>query len=418
MTESLHPPAGPSLRVHRPWRRFGLSEILRVGHSPISVWISFAIAVFVTVSAFDDVRLFVQTSQGGQLPWLWISCTVAYWTVWMSLAFRPRWTAALFVIQLATMLPQAEPGGPLVLAFVALAMSAFRVSVRSLAVMVGSFLAWQVIWVLFVAHIGITQLWGYIPITLLLAAPGLAIKLLRERALQVAREQKTADEKAAAAAVEQRAELARELHDVVTHGLTMIAVQANLGKISKEDLAKENALTEIGSMARNSLNDLRRLIIAMRADEKSPEGAPAQNAELMPSVANIDLAGGFADAQNRLSGLGCPTNVETSGNLDLTPNGLRPTVLRILQESTTNVVKHSGSGARCEIFMDVADDHLELVIRSRMTPGKPRLPVSGTGLAGLRERASRLGGTLEAGADGGWWTVHAILPFRDRQTLQ
>ncbi|MHA7175028.1 sensor histidine kinase [Arthrobacter sp. Sr24] len=371
-----------------------------------------------TVSAFDDVRLAVQTSPGEELPWLWISCTVAYWSVWMTLAFRPRWVAVLFMVQLATMLPQLELGGPLLLSFVSLAVAAYRVSVRSLALMVGSFLVWQITWVLFVAHVGITQLWGYIPVTLLLTAPGLAIKLLRERALQVAREQKTADEQAVAAAVEQRSELARELHDVVTHGLTMIAVQANLGKISKEESAKEHALSEIGSMARNSLDDLRRLILAMRADEGSSEASPVQVPGLMPSVANIDLAASFADAQKRLSGLGCPTNIETSGDLDRTPNGLRPTVLRILQESTTNVVKHSGKGSRCEISMNVANDHLELVIRSRMTPGKPRLPVSGTGLAGLRERASRLGGTLEAGSDGGWWNVHTVLPFKDRQTLQ
>ena len=414
MTESLRPHARLTLRLPRTWRRFGLSELLKVGHSPLSTWIAFAIAVFVTVSAFDDVRLFAQTSAGEQFPWLWISCTVAYWTVWMALAFRPKWVAVMFVVQLGTMLPQSEPGGPLLLAFGAVAVAAYRVSVRSLAIMVGSFFVWQILWVLFVAHIGTAQLWGYVPITLLLSAPGLAIKLLRERALQVALEQKAADEKTAAVAVEQRAELARELHDVVTHGLTMIAVQANLGKISKEELAKEHALTEIGSMARNSLDDLRRLILAMRADEPSAQGAPSQDAGLMPSVAWIDLAGSFADAQKRLSGLGCPTSIKTSGNLDDAPNGLRPTVVRILQESTTNVIKHSGKGSRCEISMEVANNHLELVVRSRMTPGKPRLPVSGTGLAGLQERASRLGGTLEAGPDGGWWRVRAVLPFKDR----
>ncbi|WP_218714068.1 histidine kinase [Arthrobacter sp. BF1] len=412
MTESTRPHSAKLPRVPISGRTFKLAELLRVGSSPLSPWLAFAFAVFVTVSAFDDVRLSVQTSPGGQLPWLWISCTVAYWTVWMALAFRPQWVAALFVLQLATMLPQAVIGGPLLLAFVAIAVAAYRASLRALAIMVGSFLVWQVIWVLFVAHLGMVQLWGYIPATLLITAPGLAIKLLRERALQVARDQKAADETAARAAVEQRAELARELHDVVTHGLTMIAVQANLGKISKEELAKEHALTEIGAMARNSLNDLRRLIVAMRTEE-----AHAQDAGPQPSVACIDLELSFADTQKQLSGLGCPTHIKTSGDLDQTPNGIRPTVLRILQESATNIVKHSGNGARCEISMDVATDHLELVIRNRMTPGKPRLPVSGTGLAGLQERASRLGGTLESGPDGGWWRVHAILPFKDRQSL-
>lgn len=412
MTESTRTRIAKLPRVPKTWRTLKLAELLRVGSSPLSPWLAFALAVFVTVSAFDDVRLSVQSASGTQLPWLWISCTVAYWAVWMALAFRPQWVAALFVLQLATMLPQAVIGGPLLLAFVAIAVAAYRASLRSLAIMVGGFLVWQIIWVLFVAHLGMVQLWAYIPATLLITAPGLAIKLLRERALQVARDQKAADETAARAAVEQRAELARELHDVVTHGLTMIAVQANLGKISNEELAKEHALTEIGAMARNSLNDLRRLIVAMRTEE-----AHAHDAGPQPSVACIDLELSFADTQKQLSGLGFPTRIKTSGDLDQTPNGIRPTVLRILQESATNIVKHSGNGARCEISMDVATDHLELVIRNRMTPGKPRLPVSGTGLAGLQERASRLGGTLESGPDGGWWRVHAILPFKDRQSL-
>ncbi|ALO65639.1 hypothetical protein AS189_02965 [Arthrobacter alpinus] len=417
MTESIRPHIAKLPRIPTAWRTFKLAELLQVGSSPLSPWFAFAFAVFVTVSAFDDVRLTVLTGPGTQLPWLLISCTVAYWAVWMALAFRPQWVAVLFALQLATMLPQALVAGPLLAAFGAIAVAAYRVSLRSLAVMVGGFLVWQIIWVLFVAHLGIVQLWAYIPVTLLFTAPGLAIKLLRDRALQVARNQKAADETAARAAVDQRAELARELHDVVTHGLTMIAVQANLGKISKEELAKEHALTEIGSMARNSLDDLRRLIVAMRTDERSSEDAPAQDAGLRPSVACIDLELSFADIQKQLTGLGCPTRITTSGDLDQTPNGIRPTVLRILQESATNIVKHSGKGARCEISMNVAHDHLELVIRNRMTPGNPRLPVSGTGLAGLRERASRLGGTLESGTDGGWWRVHAILPFKDRQTL-
>lgn len=379
-------------------------------------WTGFLVAVFATVSAFDDVRLFASTGQDTPVQWLGLACTIAYWLVWMAMAFLPRWVGVLFVLQLLAMLPQTVMGGPLLLTFCAIAVAAYRVPVRALVVMVGSFLIWQLIWVPFISDLGITQLWAYIPVTLLLMAPGLAIKLLRERAIQVEREQQLADEMAAQAALEQRTELARELHDVVTHGLTMIAVQANLGKFSADAPAKQKALNEIGSMARSSLDDLRRLLQTMRVEDQ-PYSTVATAPGVKPSVACIDLELSLGESQKRLSGLGRPTHVRTSGDLELTPNGLRSTVLRILQESATNVLKHSGQGSVCEISLDVKETSLELVVRSRLTPGKPQLPVSGTGLAGLKERASRLGGSLDAGAQGGWWRVQAVLPFQERQTL-
>ncbi|MGN5734113.1 sensor histidine kinase [Arthrobacter psychrochitiniphilus] len=398
-------------------RNLKFSDVLRAGSSPMPLWIAFVFAVFATVSAFDDVRLFFFSDKGSQAQWLVIACTFAYWLVWMSMAFRPRLVAALFVLQLATMLPQTELGGPLLLAFGTLAVAAYRVSARSLAVMAGSFLVWQFLWASFVSDLGTVQLWAYVPVTLFVMTPGLAIKVLRERAIQVERTQMAADEKAVSAALEERSELARELHDVVTHGLTMIAVQANLGKFSHESQAKQEALDEIGSMARSSLDDLRRLLVTIRIDERPNQNSSENNVGIKPSVACIDLGLSLNDSQKRLSGLGRPTRVTTSGDLERIPNGLRPTVLRILQESATNVLKHSGKGAHCEISLNVGEDSLKVVIRSRMTAGTPRLPASGTGLAGLRERTSRLGGSLEAGAEGRWWSVSAVLPFKGRQTL-
>lgn len=398
------------------WQSNGPAVFLKLGYSPFTPWISFLIAVFITISAVDDVRIFIQPDEVLTYPWLALAGTASYWLVWMALAFRPQLTAPLFIVMLAAFLPQVELGGPLLLAFGAIALGAYRLSVRSLGVMVGSFLIWQLIWMPFVSGLGTVQLWAYFPVTLLITTPGLAIKLMREKAINVERAQKLAEETAAKAAQEQRMALARELHDVVTHGLTMIAVQANLGTITPDSAAQRHALNEIGSMARNSLDDLRRLLKTIRTEEAATKGSTSEMS-VQPSAATIDLAQSVADSQKRLNGLGCPTKVSTSGELDATPNGLRSTVLRILQESSTNVVKHSDSSTQCEISVDVRDDQIEQVIKNLMTPGRPRLPVSGTGLAGLRERTSRLGGTLEAGPEGGWWSVRTVLPFKEPQTL-
>jgi signal transduction histidine kinase len=402
-------------RGSRARRNFSIAKVLKLGSSPIPAWVSFLMALFVTVSAFDDARLFIMTGPTGGQPWWVLAGTVAYWTLWMALAFLPKLAPYAFALLLVTMYPQVTPGGAMLMAFGALAVAAYRVSARGLVVMVGAFLVWQMAWTSGISTLGAAGLWGLFPATLMLVTPGLAVKYQRERSLQTERVQRAAEETAAKVALKQRTELARELHDVVTHGLTMIAVQANLGTLSKEDGEQHRALAEIGQMARNSLDDLRRLLQTMRADD--PPAVALLEAKVAPSSATIDLAQSVADAQKRLSGLGFPTVVTTSGDLDHTPNGLRSTVVRILQESATNVAKHSGSGTDCEIVLDVHEDRLELSIRNRMTSGKPRLPVSGTGLVGLRERASRLGGSLEAGQSRGSWTVRAVLPFTGRQTL-
>ncbi|MFC8303499.1 sensor histidine kinase [Specibacter sp. NPDC057265] len=390
-------------------------SVLKLGPSPFPLWISILIAVFITVSAVDDVRLF--TTPDRAQYWLAISCTVAYWLLWLALAFRPKLAAPMFIVMLATMLPQEELGGPIIFSYGAIAVSAYRVSTRNLAVMVGGFLIWQLMWIPLVSGLGSAQLWAYFPLTLLITTPGLAIKVLHDRAVRVEEIQRLVERNAAQAAAEQRAELARELHDVVTHGLTMIAVQANVGRITADSGAQDHALAEIGAMARSSLDDLRRLLKTMRAEEVAAYAAPALAGSVQPSPATIDLAQSVANTQRRLSGLGCPTTVSTSGNLDATPNGLRSTLQRLLQEGSTNVVKHSGANTQCEISLDVSGHNIELVIKNLMTPGKPRLPVSGTGLAGLRERVSRLGGTLDAGPRNGWWCVRAVLPFKERERL-
>ncbi|POH59361.1 sensor histidine kinase [Arthrobacter glacialis] len=403
------------VRTGRAWQGIVHGGLFKIGISPLPFWASFLLALFVTVSAFDDLRLFFLSDSPGDFPLLGLAGTVAYWVLWISLAFRPQLTPFAFLALLASMYPQVQPGGALLLAFGALAVAAYRVSVRGLAIIVGGFIVWQFAWTLGVSLLGPANLWAYLPATLLLVAPGLAVKLLREKSIQTEQAQRAAKETAAKAALEQRTELARELHDVVTHGLTMIAVQANLGKISSDSDSQHHALTEIGVMARSSLDDLRRLLQTMRADD-APAMAGAETSVSLSS-ATIDLAKSVAESQKQLNSLGFPTRVTTSGELDRIPNGLRSTVLRILQESATNVVKHTGGSSECDISVDVQDDVIELLVRNRMTPGKPRLPISGTGLIGLRERASRLGGTLDAGPVNGWWSVRTVLPIKGRQLL-
>ncbi|WP_449374177.1 hypothetical protein [Arthrobacter psychrolactophilus] len=134
---------GAKTRGGRARWNFSIRAILRTGSSPMPLWASFVMALFVTVSAFDDVRLFIATGPQGVHPWWVLAGTGAYWAVWMALAFLPKLVPYVFVVLLVTMYPQTTPGGAMLLAFGALAVAGYRVSVRELAVIVGAFLVWQ-----------------------------------------------------------------------------------------------------------------------------------------------------------------------------------------------------------------------------------------------------------------------------------
>lgn len=142
---------------------FTFADALKVGSSPIPSWLSFVLAVFATVSAFDDVRLHLQTAPDGVIPWWGLCISLAYWAVWITLAFRPQFTVVAFVLMLVVLFLNTEPGGALLLTFAAVAVASYRVSIRGTTMIIGSFLLWQITWVLFVSDLGPAQLWGFIP---------------------------------------------------------------------------------------------------------------------------------------------------------------------------------------------------------------------------------------------------------------
>ncbi|MGC0419468.1 sensor histidine kinase [Embleya sp. AB8] len=200
----------------------------------------------------------------------------------------------------------------------------------------------------------------------------------------------------------ERLRIARELHDVVAHGMSVIAVQATFGNhvIETRPVEARAALETIETTCRDSLVEMRRLLGVLRGAGEDPEPAtlaPAPGlAELGRLVAGTAKAGVRVDAQ-------------VLGRVRVLPAGVELSAYRIVQEALTNVVKHAGTSS-CRVTLDYGDDELaiEVVDAGRGCPA----PVGGHGIIGMRERVGLCHGRFSAEAlPGRGFRVAAGLPL-------
>ncbi|HEV3014842.1 MAG TPA: histidine kinase [Actinomycetota bacterium] len=224
----------------------------------------------------------------------------------------------------------------------------------------------------------------------------------REAQRRLAEQQRISDdERARRALLEERARIARELHDVVAHHMSVIAIQAEAAPYRVPDPPEElaSSFATIRASATEGLRELRRVLGVLRADGAAGDPAP------QPDLGRLDeLVAGVAAA-----GLAVTTTV--TGDPRPLPPGVELSAYRIVQEALSNVLRHAnGSDVRVEIVYRPAA--LELRVRNGPPPVPPTpSPGAGHGLPGMRERAAMLGGELAAGPgpDGGY-AVAALLP--------
>ncbi|RKT51732.1 sensor histidine kinase [Saccharothrix australiensis] len=213
------------------------------------------------------------------------------------------------------------------------------------------------------------------------------------------------DQQARIAVGEERSRIARELHDVVAHAVSVMVVQADGAGYaikSNPDLAAA-AMRTIADTGRQALTELRRLLGVLRSEDRS-------QTQWAPQPGAADL-GALAD---NLRAAGLPVRLEAGDDLGALPAGLGLGIYRIVQEALTNTLKHAGSGASALVRVTRVEDHVELEVSDDGfgTPHDLVAVSGGNGLIGMRERAGVLGGTLEAGPNpGGGWRVRARLPL-------
>jgi signal transduction histidine kinase len=225
---------------------------------------------------------------------------------------------------------------------------------------------------------------------------------LRRRAAQARQAMAESGELARNAVAEERARIARELHDVIAHSVSVIAVQAGAAEQQLEsdpDRARDH-LDTVRRTSREAMNEMRRLLDVLREEEASY--VPQPGLSRLPEL--VETA--------RDSGL--EVEVKEEGERPELPPGLDLTVYRIVQEALTNVRKHAGA-VPTEVRLRYEPGAVELDVTNELAGAAPAPNGSGGGhgLVGMKERARLFGGTLEAGSANGGFRVHARLPIEE-----
>jgi signal transduction histidine kinase len=324
----------------------------------------------------------------------------------MPFAWRRRWPTAAFLISLLAttglwLLGYNAGVLPLILVFggyfVAVARPTREVAACT-ATALGCFaLLWWAGGAPFGARDAFTSVLA-LAITLALGRTGrLRVDLAEARA-------QTAEEAARRMSTEERLRIARELHDIIGHSLGTIAVQAGVGRhlMANEPEKAADALDSIARVSRNSLDEVRAVVAALREDDAAYHPTPGL-ADLPDLVETV-----------RSTGL----NVELTlpNDLEAIPRQTGAAVYRIAREALTNVVRHAHASA-ASVQVDHHNGRVEVAVRDDGSgyDGEEGMK-PGHGIAGMRERAEALGGRLTAGASsGGGFLVTASLPVTSDQ---
>jgi signal transduction histidine kinase len=228
---------------------------------------------------------------------------------------------------------------------------------------------------------------------------------------QEARRRRDEAERGRHAVAEERLRIARELHDVLAHSLSVVTVQAGVGRRVGAARPAEalRALRAVEEASRGALDELRRVLCLLRSDdEPAIEPAPGPELALAPAPGLADL--------DKLAALvreaGSPVLVDLTGDVTVVPPAAALTAYRIVQEALTNVVRHA-QGAEATVRVAIGPAGVRIRVTDTGQPaGLPGpAPGAGHGIVGMRERAAIFGGTLAAGPlPGSGFQVTAFLP--------
>jgi len=210
------------------------------------------------------------------------------------------------------------------------------------------------------------------------------------------------DLRAHEAVAEERARIARELHDLVAHNVSVMVVQAGAERhaLGAEQASTRETLSSIEQAGRQALAEARRLLGVLRRN------GDGEGLEPQPSVEQIDLL------VEQVERAGLPVELEVQGERTAVPAGVDLCAYRIVQEGLTNALKHAGP-AHAEVVLRYAPQALEVEVRDDGRGGAPVIGEgAGHGLIGMRERVALYGGELTAGPrEGGGFEIRARLPL-------
>ncbi len=324
----------------------------------------------------------------------------------VALAWRRRWPGGVLVVVGLATLAYWTIGygrGPLFLALVFAYVNAVMAGRRTLA--------WTMLPIGYVAFLWLPVLFDREDAPNLAQALGLAawlvalatttefVRVRRERAAEAARSR---EEERRRRASDERLRIARELHDVVAHHLSLINVQAGVALHLLDEGPEHTrpALTAIKGASKDALDELRGVVDVLRSGEEAAPRTPA------PTLADLGAV------VERAAAAGLAVRVRTDGPAGPLPRPVERAAYRIVQEALTNVVRHAGARSATVDLRYGADALVVQVDDDGPGTATPGTTGTGNGIAGMQERAAALGGRLEVGPrPGRGFRVRAELPL-------
>ena len=271
--------------------------------------------------------------------------------------------------------------------------------------------AWIVTLVLFLWGVtdDVATGWG-VGVTVVAVVGLLVGRLLSTNRALARQEELSSAEKARRVVLEERARIARDLHDIVAHHMSLIVVQTETAAYRVPDLSEAGRaeLLSVGETARSALAETRALLAVLRHEGQEPVDAPQPGADRVPDLVGIA----------RRAGTAIETRVD--GSLDVLAPGSSLAVYRVAQEALANAARHAPS-APVTLELLGGPEGVRLRVRNALPAGAgpegtrpgetPVTMVPGHGITGMRERAVAAGGQLRVGPDGdGWFTVDLFVP--------
>ncbi|MFE6872707.1 sensor histidine kinase [Kitasatospora sp. NPDC057692] len=242
---------------------------------------------------------------------------------------------------------------------------------------------------------------------MVVAAAVLGVNVRTTRAYLAAVEERAArlehqqEQQARLAVAEERARITREMHDIVTHNLSVMVALTDAAVYAQHRSPERAtaAMLQISETGRQALTDMRRSLGVLRTEEPDAERHP------LPGIAQLQA---LAD---QMCAAGLPTGLEVHGGHTRIPATAQLTVYRLVQEALTNALKHTPPGTRAEVRVRCSASAVTVAVTdSGPCPPLPGTAPSGHGIPGMRERAAAYGGRLRAGPlPGGGWGVHTRL---------
>jgi signal transduction histidine kinase len=220
-------------------------------------------------------------------------------------------------------------------------------------------------------------------------------------ALQAIELERRRDSDVQEALVDERARIARELHDVVAHSVSLMVLQAGAARqaLDWQPARARQPLLAIEATGREAMGELRRMLTVLRGHNDADELAP------QPSLRHLDVL------LDQMRAAGMPVRLAVDGSVEDLPKGVDLSAYRIIQEALTNSLKHSSHSA-VDVRVRRNNDEIEVEVQDAGPAFNSHEPGVGHGLIGMRERATLYGGRLEAGpSSAGGFDVKATLPF-------